>query len=171
VILSKGDRATMRQRWILHADMDAFYASVEQRDNPELSGKPVIVGGSSNRGVVCAASYEARKFGVRSAMSIVEAKRRCSHGIFLMPNINKYAEVSSQILQIFESFSPIVETLALDEAFLDITGMELLHSGVADIALQIKERVRDELWLSLLVLRQMNSWLSCKGRIFGYGRV
>lgn len=150
----------MRQRWILHADMDAFYASVEQRDHPEFCGKPVIVGGSSNRGVVCAASYEARKFGVRSAMSIVEAKRRCSHGIFIMPNISKYAEVSSQILQIFESFSPIIETLALDEAFLDITGMELLHSGVADIAKQIKERVRNELKLVVSVGVAPNKFLA-----------
>lgn len=150
----------MRQRWILHADMDAFYASVEQRDNPELCGKPVIVGGNSNRGVVCAASYEARKFGVRSAMPIVEAKRRCSHGIFVRPNMHKYAEVSSRLLKIFESFSPIVETLSLDEAFLDITGMELIHSTVADIAWQIKERVRNQLKLVVSVGVAPNKFLA-----------
>jgi DNA polymerase-4 len=156
----KGDGTIMRQRWILHADMDAFYASVEQRDNPELCGKPVIVGGSSNRGVVCAASYEARKFGVRSAMPIVEAKRRCSQGIFVIPNMHKYAEVSNQILKIFEDFSPIIETLSLDEAFLDITGMELIHSTVADIAGQIKERVRNELKLVVSVGVASNKFLA-----------
>ncbi len=150
----------MHQRWILHADMDAFYAAVEQRDNPELRGKPVIVGGSSNRGVVCAASYEAIKFGVRSAMSIVEAKRRCPQGIFVMPNMHKYAAVSSQILQIFESFSPLVETLALDEAFLDITGMQLIHSTVANLAQQIKERVRNELQLVVSIGVAPNKFLA-----------
>ncbi len=156
----KGAKTIMRQRWILHADMDAFYASVEQRDHPELCGKPVIVGGSSNRGVVCAASYEARKFGVRSAMSIVEAKRRCSHGIFVVPSMHKYAAVSHQILKIFESFSPIIETLSLDEAFLDITGMELIHSTVADIARKIKERVRTELKLVVSVGVASNKFLA-----------
>lgn len=150
----------MRQRWILHADMDAFYASVEQRDNPEFRGRPVIVGGNSNRGVVCAASYEARKFGVRSAMPIVEAKRRCPHGIYVTPDISKYAEVSGQILQIFERFSPMIEMLALDEAFLDISGMEWIHSAIADLAMQIKEQVRNELKLVVSVGVAPNKFLA-----------
>ncbi len=148
------------QRWILHADMDAFYASVEQRDNPELIGKPVIVGGNRNRGVVCAASYEARKYGIRSAMSIVEAKRRCSHGIYIEPNISKYVDVSSQILQIFERFSPTIETLALDEAFLDITGMERLYCDVADIARQLKMQIKNELHLIVSVGVAPNKFLA-----------
>ncbi len=148
------------QRWILHADMDAFYASVEQRDNRELIGKPVIVGGDSNRGVVCAASYEARQYGVYSAMPIVEARRRCPQGIYIMPNIPKYAQVSSQILTIFESFSPIVETLALDEAFMDVTGMELLYKDVADIAQQIKIQVKKEVDLIVSVGVAPNKFLA-----------
>jgi DNA polymerase-4 len=150
----------MRQRWILHADMDAFFASVEQRDHPELCGQPVIVGGNSNRGVVCAASYEARKFGVRSAMPIIEAKRRCPHGCYVMPNISRYAAVSSQILKILEKFSPIIETLSLDEAFLDITGMELIHSTVADIAKHIKEQVKSELQLVVSIGVAPNKFLA-----------
>jgi len=148
------------QRWILHADMDAFYASVEQRDNPKLIGKPVIVGGDSNRGVVCAASYEARQYGVYSAMPIVEARRRCPQGIYIMPNIPKYAQVSSQILTIFESFSPLVETLALDEAFMDVTGMELLYKDVADIAQQIKIQVKKEVDLIVSVGVAPNKFLA-----------
>ncbi len=148
------------QRWILHADMDAFYASVEQRDNPKLIGKPVIVGGDSNRGVVCAASYEARQYGVYSAMPIVEARRRCPQGIYIMPNIPKYAQVSSQILTIFESFSPIVETLALDEAFMDVTGMELLYKDVRDIAQQIKIQVKKEVDLIVSVGVAPNKFLA-----------
>jgi len=152
--------ALSHQRWILHADMDAFYASVEQRDNPEFRGKPVIVGGNSNRGVVCAASYEARQYGVRSAMPIAEAKRRCPQGVYILPNIPKYAQVSSQILNIFESFSPIVETLALDEAFMDITGMELLYKDVADIGEQLKLRVKKEIGLIVSVGVAPNKFLA-----------
>lgn len=140
--------------------MDAFYASVEQRDNPKLIGKPVIVGGDSNRGVVCAASYEARQYGVYSAMPIVEARRRCPQGIYIMPNIPKYAQVSSQILTIFESFSPIVETLALDEAFMDVTGMELLYKDVRDIAQQIKIQVKKEVDLIVSVGVAPNKFLA-----------
>ncbi|MGL5512033.1 MAG: DNA polymerase IV [Sporomusa sp.] len=136
------------QRWIIHVDMDAFYAAVEQRDNPELYGCPVIVGGTGTRGVVSTASYEARKFGVRSAMSSAEARRRCPQGIFLPPDHEKYSKVSQDILKIFTEFSPIVEPLSLDEAFLDVTGMEGIFSDPADIAVKIKERIKAELKLT-----------------------
>src|SRR5512140_3753858 len=108
---------------IIHADMDAYYASVEERDRPDLVGKPVIVGGSpEKRGVVSAANYVARRYGVHSAMPAVIAHRLCPQGIFLLPRIDYYAEVSSQIRTIFERFTPLVEPLSLDEAFLDLTG-------------------------------------------------
>jgi DNA polymerase-4 len=126
---------------VLHADMDAFYASVEQRDHPELRGKPVIVGASSARGVVMAASYEARQFGVHSAMPGFEARRRCPDGIFLPSNIEHYAAVSAEVHRVFESFTPEIEPLALDEAFLDITGSVGLFGGPKEIALEIKRAV------------------------------
>ncbi|MDU4959517.1 MAG: DNA polymerase IV [Sporomusaceae bacterium] len=129
------------QRWIMHVDMDAFFASVEQRDHPELRGKPVIVGGCGARGVVATASYEARQFGVRSAMPAAEARRRCPHAIFLPSDHRRYAQVSRQIRRIMDEFSPLVEPLSLDEAFLDLTGMELLYADPAAIARRIKERI------------------------------
>ena len=110
-----------RQRKIIHIDMDAFYASVEQRDNPELRGKPVAVGGSRERGVVAAASYEARKFGVHSAMPSVTAKRKCPDLIFVKPRFDVYKAVSLQIREIFAEYTPIIEPLSLDEAYLDVT--------------------------------------------------
>ena len=111
----------VRQRKIIHIDMDAFYASVEQRDNPELRGKPVAVGGSRERGVVAAASYEARKFGVRSAMPSVTAKRQCPNLIFVKPRFDAYKSVSLQIREIFAEHTPLIEPLSLDEAYLDVT--------------------------------------------------
>lgn len=136
------------QRWVIHVDMDAFFAAVEQRDNPELRGCPVIIGGTGTRGVVSTASYEARKFGIRSAMSSVEARRRCPQAVFLPPDHKKYSKVSQEIMHIFADFSPLVEPLSLDEAFLDVTGMEGLYSDPADIAIKIKERIKAELELT-----------------------
>jgi DNA polymerase-4 len=135
------------QRTILHVDLDAFFAAVEQRDDPGLRGKPVLVGGSARRGVVAAASYEARRFGIRSAMPMAEALRRCPHAIVVPHRMARYAETSRQFFAILDGFSPLVEPVSLDEAFLDVTGAErLLGDGVA-IARAIKARVREELAL------------------------
>jgi DNA polymerase IV len=127
---------------IIHADMDAFYAAVEQRDNAELRGKPVIVGGSRNRGVVLTASYEARVYGVHSAMPAVEARRLCPHGIFVPPRMSAYAAVARQIRAVFEEFTPLVEPLSLDEAFLDVTASLRLFASARAIGEQVKQRVR-----------------------------
>lgn len=140
--------AMTHSRWIIHVDMDAYFAAVEQRDNPTYLGKPVIIGGLSGRGVVATASYEARKYGITSAMPMVEARRRCPAGIFLPPNMTKYAHVSDQIRQIFDLFSPTVEPLSMDEAFLDVTGMEYLYSDITAIPRQIKDRIKGELNLT-----------------------
>lgn len=133
---------------ILHVDMDAFYASVEERDDPSLVGKPVVVGGSAaGRGVVSAANYEARKFGIHSAMSAARAVRLCPHAVFLKPRIDYYAQVSRQIRQIFERFTPLVEPLSLDEAFLDVSGSNALFGPSPGIARQIKQQIKGELRL------------------------
>lgn len=136
------------QRWIIHVDMDAFYASVEQRDNPALKGQPVIIGGIGRRGVVSAASYEARRYGVRSAIPMSEARRLCPQGVFLPGDHQKYQRVSQAIRSIFYDFTPLVEPLALDEAFLDVTGMDWLFDHPLTIARNIKERIAQELHLS-----------------------
>jgi DNA polymerase-4 len=130
-------------RSILHVDMDAFYASVEQRDNPELRGKPLAVGGTGNRGVVAAASYEAREFGVRSAMPMRDALRRCPDLLRVRPRMSHYKAVSKQVFEIFHSFTPLVEGLSLDEAFLDVTSSENLFGNPVDIARSIKEQILD----------------------------
>ena len=146
---------------IIHADMDAFYASVEERDRPELVGKPVIVGGTpEKRGVVSAANYVARKYGVHSAMPAVTAHRLCPQGVFLPPRIDYYAEVSGQIRDIFERFTPLVEPLSLDEAFLDVTGSEHLFGTAAGIGRQIKQAIRDELRLVASVGVAPNKFLA-----------
>lgn len=139
------------QRWILHADMDAFYASVEQRDTPSLRGKPVIIGANSERGVVSAASYEARKYGVYSAMPGFKARELCPKGVFLLGDMRKYAAVSRQVHSIFRDFTDQIEPLALDEAFLDIGGSVKLFGSPLEIGKLIKKRVRSELDLSISV--------------------
>ena len=133
---------------ILHIDMDAFYASVEERENPSLRGKPVIVGGSAEgRGVVAAANYEARKFGVHSAMPSAQAYRLCPHAVVIKPRIDFYASVSRKIREIFDQFTPLVEPLSLDEAFLDVTGSESIFGTSEVIGRQIKQQIRSELHL------------------------
>lgn len=148
------------QRWIIHADMDAFYASVEILDNPALKGKPVIVGGSSNRGVVSTCSYEARRFGVHSAMSIVEARRLCPQGIYLPVRMARYLEMSKKIMAIFHEISPLVEQLSVDEAFLDMTGTEGLYGSIENAGKLIKKRVKDELGLTVSVGLAPNKFLA-----------
>ena len=137
---------------ICHVDMDAFYAAVEVRDNPELAGKPLIIGAlPSERGVVATCSYEARKFGVRSAMSIKEAYRRCPDGIYMRPNFHKYKEASQQVHEIWNDYTDICEHVSLDEGFLDVTGSEHLFGGAAAIAHEIKRRTKAEVGLTCSV--------------------
>jgi DNA polymerase-4 len=152
---------------IVHVDMDAFYASIEQRDRPELRRKPVIVGGVQGRGVVCAASYEARTFGVHSAMPISTARRLCPQGIFLQVRMQHYAEIGRQIRDIFLSFTPLVEPLSLDEAFLDVHGCEGLFGPAPEIARQIKARIRAELGLVASVGIAPNKFLAKLASDFG----
>lgn len=130
-----------RQRKIIHVDMDAFYASVEQLDNPNLRGKPLAVGGSSQRGVVAAASYEARKFGVKSAMSSVLAKRNCPDLIFVKPRFERYREISNRIRAIFFEYTDLVEPLSLDEAYLDVTENKKGNPSASLIAREIREKI------------------------------
>ncbi|HVW27311.1 MAG TPA: DNA polymerase IV [Polyangiaceae bacterium] len=141
----------MPARVVLHADMDAFYASIEMRDRPELRGKPVIVGASSARGVVAAASYEARRFGIRSAMPGFRARELCPQGIFLPADMARYARVSDQVHDILQRFSPDIEPIALDEAFLDVTGSVGLFGGALALGRTLREMVRDELRLPMSV--------------------
>jgi DNA polymerase-4 len=134
---------------IIHLDMDAFYPSVEILDNPSLKGKPVIVGGSKERGVVSSASYEARKFGVHSAQPIAKAKRLCPQGIFLPVRMTRYQEVSKQAFEIFHRFTPLVEPLSIDEAFLDVTGSIRLFGQPENIAKKIKQVIFTETGLTI----------------------
>ena len=148
-------------RKIIHVDMDAFFAAVEQRDKPGLRGKPVIIGGRPDqRGVVSTCSYEARQFGVRSAMPLREAFRRCPNGIFLPGNHKKYSAVSREIQQIFREYTPLVEPLSLDEAFLDVTGCEGLFGPVVEIGKQIKDRISRETGLTASVGVACNKFLA-----------
>ncbi len=132
------------RRVILHADMDAFFAAIEQRDRPELRGKPVMVGGPGDRGVVTAASYEARVYGVHSAMPTVEARRLCPHGVFLRGDMSRYSRESKKIFEIFGRFTPVVQGRSLDEAFLDISGMERLFGPPAQLGERLRAEVRAE---------------------------
>jgi DNA polymerase-4 len=134
-------------RVVLHVDMDAFYASVEQRDDPSLRGRPVLVGGSG-RSVVLAASYEARPSGARSAMPMVEARRRCPDAVVVPPRHDRYAEVSAAVFAVFRRYTPLVEGLSVDEAFLDVTGSRALFGAGAVIARRIKDEIRAELGLT-----------------------
>jgi DNA polymerase-4 len=138
-------------RTILHVDMDAFYASVEERDRPELKGKPLIVGGIGGRGVVAAASYAVRRFGVHSAMPMTEALRRCPHAVCVPPRMARYQEVSAQVFEIFHDFTPVVEGLSLDEAFLDVTAsLRLMGDGVV-IAMAVRRRIYEATGLTASV--------------------
>lgn len=138
-------------RSILHVDMDAFYASIEQRDNQELRGKAVVVGGGANRGVVAAASYEARRFGIHSAMPMAEALRRCPHLCRVKPRMSHYKSVSAQLFAVFREFTPTVEGLSLDEAFLDVTASLALFDSAVNIATTIKRQILDETGLTASV--------------------
>jgi DNA polymerase-4 len=151
-------------RRILHVDMDAFYASVEQRDRPELRGRPVIVGadprGGHGRGVVAACSYEARRFGVHSALPISQAWKRCRHGVYLRPRFERYSQVSGQIMEIFRRFTELVEPLSVDEAFLDVTGSATLMGSAPEIARAIKQEVHRETGLTASVGIATNKFLA-----------
>lgn len=147
-------------RWIMHVDMDAFFASVEQLDNPDLRGKPVIVGGQSCRGVVSTCSYEARRYGVHSAMSMAEARKLCPHGEYVPVRMRRYQEVSKKIMSIFHDFTPLVEQLSIDEAFLDVSGMEKLYHNTEEIGWLIKKRIAAETGLTASVGLAPNKFLA-----------
>jgi DNA polymerase IV len=138
-------------RAILHIDMDAFYASVEEQDRPELKGKPLIVGGTGARGVVAAASYAVRRFGVRSAMPMREALQRCPQAICVAPRMARYKEVSERVFAIFHQFTPLVEGLSLDEAFLDVTASQQLLGDAEQIGTEIRQRIARETGLTASV--------------------
>jgi len=151
---------------IIHLDLDAFFASVEQRDNPTYRGKPLIVGGisggkgNSNRGVVCAASYEARKYGVHAGMPIWEARKKCHKGIFIPSQMSKYLEASKKFFQICSTYTPLIEPLSVDELFLDVSGCESLFGSSECIGRKIKERVYQELGLKVSVGIAENKFLA-----------
>lgn len=147
-------------RKIIHVDMDAFYASVEQRDNPELRGKPIAVGGGETRGVVSAASYEARKFGVRSAMSGYLAKKKCPGLIFVRTNFDKYREVSAQIRKIFLDYTDLVEPLSLDEAYLDVTQNKKGNPSATMIAEEIRRRIFEQTGLTASAGISINKFIA-----------
>ena len=146
---------------ILHCDLDAFYAAVEQRDNPHLQGKPVIIGGrSESRGVVATCSYEARKYGVHSAMPVSQAYRLCPHGTFLPPDIKKYHSVSRQVFEIFTDYTPTIEPLSIDEAFLDISGCHKLFGSSQEVGILIRKRIKNEIGLNISIGIADNKFLA-----------
>jgi len=147
-------------RKIIHVDMDAFYASVEQLDNPELKGKPIAVGGSEKRGVVSAASYEARTFGVKSAMSGIQAKRNCPELIFVKPRFDRYHEISKKIRAIFYNYTDLVEPLSLDEAYLDVTHNKKGNPSATLIAKEIRERIFKEIGLTASAGISINKFIA-----------
>ena len=148
------------RRWIMHVDMDAFFASIEQLDHPEYKGHPVIVGGLSSRGVVATCSYEARKFGVHSAMPISRAKKLCPDGIYVYPRMDRYKEVSEQIFSIMKEFTPRIEPLSIDEAFLEVSGMSTMYSGPKVLGRAIKDRVFEETGLIISAGLAPNKFLA-----------
>ena len=148
------------RRWIMHVDMDAFFASIEQLDHPEYKGHPVIVGGLSSRGVVATCSYEARKFGVHSAMPISRAKKLCPDGIYVYPRMDRYKEVSEQIFSIMKEFTPYIEPLSVDEAFLEVSGMSTMYSGPKALGRAIKDRVFEETGLIISAGLAPNKFLA-----------
>lgn len=148
------------QRKIIHIDMDAFYASVEQMDNPALKGKPIAVGGNENRGVVSAASYEARKFGVRSALSGVLAKKYCPELIFVRPRFDRYKEISKQIQSIFHEYTDLVEPLSLDEAYLDVTHNKKGNPSATLLAKEIRTRILSEVGLTASAGISVNKFIA-----------
>ena len=148
------------RRWIMHVDMDAFFASIEQLDHPEYKGHPVIVGGLSSRGVVATCSYEARKFGVHSAMPISRAKKLCPDGIYVYPRMDRYKEVSHQIFSIMKEFTPHIEPLSIDEAFLEVSGMSTMYSGPKALGRSIKDRVFEETGLIISAGLAPNKFLA-----------
>lgn len=154
--------AIQTQRKIIHIDMDAFYASVEQRDFPEYRGKPVVVGSDSDRGVISAASYEARKFGVRSAMSSVVAKKLCPHLIFAHHRMSEYVAVSRQIMAIFLEITPLVEPLSIDEAFLDVTENSLGIDSAFEVAQYIRAKIKELTGLNASAGVSYNKFLAKK---------
>jgi len=156
----EGQSGPERVRRVIHIDMDAFYASVEQRDDPELRGKPVAVGGSRERGVVAAASYEARRFGVRSAMPSVTAKRKCPELIFVSPRFEVYRAVSLQVRAIFAAYTPLIEPLSLDEAYLDVTDNLKGIASATRIAEEIRARIRAETGLTASAGVSYNKFLA-----------
>ena len=146
---------------ILHVDMDAFYASVEQRDQPEYLGKPVVVGGPpESRGVVAACSYEARKYGIHSAMPSAEAVRRCKEVVFLPVRHDRYQEVSTEVMEIIESFTPVVQKLSIDEAFMDVSGTRYLYVDSVALARELKRTIREKLRLNASVGVARNKFLA-----------
>ena len=148
------------KRIIMHVDMDAFFASVEQLDHPEYRGRPVIVGGLSGRGVVSTCSYEARKFGVHSAMPMATARRLCPQAVYVQGRYHRYVELSRQIRSIFQIFSPVVEPLSIDEAFLDLTGMEALVEDATTLGEKIKQVIRQQTGLTASVGIAPNKFLA-----------
>ncbi len=147
-------------RKIIHVDMDAFYASVEQMDNPELRGKAVAVGGGGTRGVVSAASYEARKFGVRSAISGAQARRNCPHLIFVKPRFDRYTEISKQVKKIFFDYTDLVEPLSLDEAYLDVTENKKGNPSASLLAKEIRDRIFNEVGLTASAGISINKFIA-----------